>query len=67
MREEAGEGLANIISIHDIHDHLSNQIAANLELVNFIHDRPTLWYTLVVVSMYTNMCVGAGTALSSSV
>ena len=38
MRGEAGEGLANIISIHDIHDHLSNQIAANLELVNFIHD-----------------------------
>ena len=33
-----GEGLANIISIHDIHEHLSNQIAANLELVNFIHD-----------------------------
>ena len=60
MRGKAGESLANIISIHDIHDHLSNQIAANLELVNFIHD-------LVVVSMYTNMCVGAGTALSSSV
>ena len=38
MRGEAGEGLANIISIHDIHDHLSNQIAANPELVNFIHD-----------------------------
>ena len=39
MRGETREGLANIISIYDnIHDHLSNQIAANLELVNFIHD-----------------------------
>ena len=38
MRGEAGEGLANIISIHNIHDHLSNQIAANPEQVNFIHD-----------------------------
>ena len=48
-----GEGLANIVSIHE---RLTNQVAANLKLVNFIHD---LTVQDVVVSMYTNMYVGA--------
>ena len=56
---KAGEGLANIVSIHDIHDRLANQVAANLKLVNFIHDRTV---QDVVVPMYTNMYVGAGAA-----
>ena len=66
MKGEAGECLANIISIHDIHDHLSNQIAANLELVNFIHD--LVVHTCGCANaMCTNLCVGALTAQSSSV
>ena len=51
-RGKAGEGLANIVSIHDIHDRLTNQVAANLKLVNSIHD---LTVQDVVVPMYTNM------------
>ena len=54
---KAGEGLANFVSIHDIHDRLTNQVAANLKLVNFIHD---LTVQDVVVPMYTNRYVGAG-------
>ena len=54
MREKAGEGLANIISIHDIHDHLSNQIAANPELVNFIHD--LVVHTCGCVNVHQHVC-----------
>ena len=36
---------------------MTNQVAANLNLVNFIHE---LTVQDVVVSMYTNVCVGAG-------
>ena len=60
-RGKAGEGLANIVSIHDIHDRLTNQVAANLKLVNFIHDL-TVQDADVVMPMYTNMYVGAGAA-----
>ena len=58
MRGQAGEGpgLAIIISIHDIHDHLSNQIAANLELVNFIHDL-VVHGTQLWLCQYTQTCV----------
>ena len=41
-----------LYTIDDIHDRLTNQVAANLKLVNFIHD---LTVQDVVVSMYTNM------------
>ena len=54
MRGKAGEGLANIISIHDIHDHLSNQIAASLELVNFIHD--LMVHTCGCVNVHQHVC-----------
>ena len=57
MREKAGEGLANIISIVfmiNFHDHLSNQIAANPELVNFIHD--LVVHTCGCVNAHQHVC-----------